>query len=136
MPDVIAVHDGVRPFVTLELVDEVINEAFESGSAIAAIPATDTIKMSMTDNIIEKTLPREKIWFAQTPQAFKYDIISEALEKAYQENYLGTDEAELVERLGKEVKIVPGSRENLKITTPEDIKLAELILNSDDRNRN
>jgi len=136
MPDVVVVHDGVRPFVTFELVEEVITKAFESGGAIAAIPATDTIKISTPEQFIESTVPREKIWLAQTPQAFKYDIISEALEKALRENYLGTDEAELVERLGKEVKIVLGTRENLKITTPEDIKLAELILNSDDRYRN
>jgi len=134
-PDVVVVHDGVRPFVTLELVEEVITKAFESGGAIAAIPATDTIKMSTPEQIIESTVPREKIWFAQTPQAFKYDIISEALEKASREKYFGTDEAELVERLGREVKIIFGSRENLKITTPEDIKLAELISNSDNRNR-
>ena len=135
MPDVVAVHDGVRPFVTLELVEKVITKAFEFGGAIAAIPATDTIKMSTPEHFIESTVPREKIWFAQTPQAFKYDIISEALEKASREKYLGTDEAELVERLGREVKIIFGSRENLKITTPEDIKLAELISNSDNRNR-
>jgi 2-C-methyl-D-erythritol 4-phosphate cytidylyltransferase len=135
-PDIVVVHDGVRPFVTLELIDETIIKAYESGGAIAAIPATDTIKISTPEHNIERTVPRENIWLAQTPQAFKYDIIREALEEASREKYLGTDEAELVERLGKEVVIVLGSRENLKITTPEDIKHAELILSSEDRNRN
>jgi len=129
-PEIVAVHDGVRPFVTLDIIDEVITEAANSGGAIAAIPATDTIKQSSPEHIIENTVPRNKIWFAQTPQAFKYEILKEAFEKASEDGYLGTDEAELVERLGREVKLVLGSKNNIKITTPEDIKLAELILAS------
>ncbi|TFG76174.1 MAG: 2-C-methyl-D-erythritol 4-phosphate cytidylyltransferase [Thermodesulfobacteriales bacterium] len=129
-PEIVAVHDGVRPFVTLDIIDEVITEAVNSGGAIAAIPVTDTIKQSSPEHIIENTVPRNKIWFAQTPQAFKYEILKEAFEKASEDGYLGTDEAELVERLGREVKLVLGSKNNIKITTPEDIKLAELILAS------
>lgn len=129
-PDIVAVHDGVRPFITVDIIDQVITEAANSGGAIAAIPATDTIKQSSTEQIIEKTVARNKIWFAQTPQAFKYKILMHAFEKASEDGYLGTDEAELVERIGKEVKLVLGSKNNIKITTPEDLKLGELILDS------
>lgn len=129
-PDIIVVHDGVRPFATLEVIEEVIKEAWKTGGAIAAIPVTDTIKKSAPEQSIESTLPREKIWFAQTPQAFKCDIIKEALKKARQDGYLGTDEAELVERLGKEVKLVLGSKYNIKITTSDDIEIGERILDS------
>lgn len=129
-PDVIVVHDGVRPFASPGLIEEVIKEASKTGGAIAAIPATDTIKKSAPKQFIESTLPREQIWFAQTPQAFKSDIIKEAFKKAKEDRYLGTDEAELVERLGKEVKLVLGSKYNIKITTPEDIEIGERIINS------
>jgi 2-C-methyl-D-erythritol 4-phosphate cytidylyltransferase len=127
-PDIVAVHDGARPFVSLEIIEEVIRQAADSGGAIAAIPATDTIKESSSEHIIEKTVARNKIWFAQTPQAFKHEILLEAFEKASEEGYLGTDEAELVERIGREVKLVLGSKNNMKITTPEDLDLGELIL--------
>ncbi|MGB3364544.1 MAG: 2-C-methyl-D-erythritol 4-phosphate cytidylyltransferase [Thermodesulfobacteriota bacterium] len=127
-PDIVAVHDGVRPFITVDIIEEVITEAANSGGAIAAIPATDTIKQSSSEHIIEKTVARNKIWFAQTPQAFKHEILLEAFEKASEEGYLGTDEAELVERIGREVKLVLGSKNNMKITTPEDLELGELII--------
>ena len=129
-PEIVAIHDGVRPFVSLEIIEEVLKHAANSGGAIAAIPATDTIKKSTSAKSIERTLSREDIWFAQTPQAFKYEILLEAYEKASEDGYLGTDEAELVERLGKEVKLVLGSKNNIKITTPEDLKLGELIIDS------
>lgn len=130
-PDIVAVHDGVRPFVSLEIIQAVLKQAANSDGAIAAIPATDTVKKSSSKKSIYETLSRDDIWFAQTPQAFKYPVLKEAFEKASKEGYLGTDEAELVERLGKEVKLVLGSKNNIKITTPEDLKLAEQILNSD-----
>jgi len=129
-PDIVAIHDGVRPFVTLETIEEVITQAGKSGGAIAAIPATDTIKKSGPEEIIENTLPRQDIWFAQTPQAFRYEILKEAFEKASEDGYLGTDESLLVERLGQEIKLVKGSKYNIKITAPEDIELGELILSS------
>jgi len=130
-PEIVAVHDGVRPFITVDIIDQVITEAANSGGAIAAIPATDTIKQSSSEQIIEKTVARNKIWFAQTPQAFKYEILMHAFEKASEDGYLGTDEAELVERIGREVKLVLGSKNNIKITTTEDLKLGEIILDSD-----
>mgnify|MGYP000010820946 CR=1 FL=1 len=130
IPSIVAVHDGVRPLVTVQTIDEVITQAEKTGGAIAAIPATDTIKKSDPEHIIENTLRREDIWFAQTPQAFRYEILKEAFEKASEDSYLGTDEAELVERLGKEVKLVKGSKYNIKITTQEDLELGEIFLAS------
>jgi len=127
-PDIVAVHDAVRPFVTLDIIDEVITEAGKSGAAIAAFPATDTMKKSSPEQSIENTVSRENIWFAQTPQAFRHEILKEAFEKAAQDRYLATDESLLVERLGKEVKLVKSSKYNIKITTPEDLDMAELIL--------
>jgi 2-C-methyl-D-erythritol 4-phosphate cytidylyltransferase len=127
-PAVIAVHDGVRPFVTLDLIEEVIIEAGKSGGAIAAFPSTDTIKKSSPEHFIENTVPRDNIWFAQTPQAFRYEVLKQAFEKASQDGYLATDESQLVERLGMEVKLVRSSKHNIKITTPEDFEMGELIL--------
>jgi len=129
-PSIVAVHDGVRPLVTVQTIDEVITQAEKTGGAIAAIPATDTIKKSDPEHIIENTLRREDIWFAQTPQAFRYEILKEAFEKASEDGYLGTDEAELVERLGKEIKLVKSSKYNIKITTQEDLELGEIFLAS------
>lgn len=126
--EIVVVHDGVRPFITPKIIGDVINQAADTGAAIAAIPATDTIKQSGSEQSIERTLSREKIWLAQTPQAFQHQILEEAFEKAAKEGYLGTDEAELVERLGKKIKLVLASKYNIKITTAEDLELGELIL--------
>ena len=130
-PDVVVVHDGVRPFVTVDMVDEVIDAVQESGGAIAASASIDTVKQSGSGQLIENTLPRETIWLAQTPQAFNYEILNEAYRKASEDGYIGTDEAALVERIGKKVKLVRSSRYNIKITTPEDIDVGEFILKSE-----
>jgi len=127
-PDIVAVHDGVRPFVARQTVEEVISMAAQYGGAIAAAPSTDTIKKSGPGQLIEGTLPREEIWLAQTPQAFRYEILKEAFKKASEDGYLGTDEAELVERIGKRVRLVESSAINIKITNPDDMDLAHRIL--------
>ncbi len=127
---IVVIQDGVRPFVTQELIEEVVLETNKSGAAIAAVPSTDTIKLSTSAHSIESTLPRENIWLAQTPQGFKFEILSEAIEKAAGEAFLGTDEALLVERLGRDVKLVKSSKYNIKITTLEDLEMGELILKS------
>ncbi len=127
-PEIVVIHDAVRPFVTLDIIEEVIREADKSGGAIAAFPSTDTIKKSSPKYFIENTVPRDNVWFAQTPQAFRYDVLKQAFEKAAQDGYLGTDESLLVERLGMEVKLVKSSKYNFKITTPEDFEIGELIL--------
>jgi 2-C-methyl-D-erythritol 4-phosphate cytidylyltransferase len=128
-PDVVAVHDGARPLVSLELLEEVIRQASACGAALAALPSNDTIKKSSPDIYVDSTVPRESLWFAQTPQAFRYEVLKNALSKAAEDGFMGTDEALLVERTGVRVKIVKGSPYNIKITTPEDLRLGELILN-------
>lgn len=127
-PDIVVVHDGVRPFINNGIIERVIGEAVNCGAAICAVQATDTVKQSSPDMHIEHTLPRDTIWLAQTPQAFRYEILREAMERARKDGYTGTDESLLVERMGVKVKLVPGSPHNIKITTKEDIHLAELIL--------
>ena len=127
-PDIVVVHDGVRPFITLELLEEVIREASDCGGALTALPSSDTIKKSSPDLFVENTVPRESLWFAQTPQAFRYEVLKNAFIRASEDGFTGTDEALLVERTGVKVKIVRGSPYNIKITTPEDFKLGELIL--------
>lgn len=127
-PDVVIVHDGVRPFVSPEIIESVITEASESGAAICAVPATDTVKQSSPERYIENTLERDGVWLAQTPQGFKYEILDEALRCAREDGYTGTDESILAERIGVKVKLVQGSRYNIKITTKEDIILGELLL--------
>lgn len=128
-PDVVAVHDGARPLVSLELLEEVILEASACGAALAALPSNDTIKKSSPEMYVDSTVPRESLWFAQTPQAFGYEVLKNALSKAAEDGFTGTDESLLVERTGVRVKIVKGSPYNIKITTAEDLALGELILN-------
>ncbi len=125
--DVVLVHDGVRPFITVRMIEEVIKEASKSGGAILAIPVKDTVKKSSPENYIERTISRESLWLAQTPQAFRYDVLKRAYEKL-EDRFIGTDESSLVERLGIQVKLVKGSELNIKITTEEDLLLGELIL--------
>jgi 2-C-methyl-D-erythritol 4-phosphate cytidylyltransferase len=127
-PDIVAVHDGARPLVPLELVEEVIREASRCGGALAALPSNDTLKRSSPEMYVDATIPRDSLWFAQTPQAFRYEVLKSALAKAHDEGFTGTDESQLVERTGIKVKIVKGSPYNIKITTPEDLMLGELIL--------
>lgn len=127
-PNVVLVHDGVRPFIKTETIEAVIKEAHVSGAAISALRATDTVKKSGEDGSIKDTLDRKYLWHAQTPQGFKYDILDVAFKKAREDDYLGTDESELVERIGAVVKLVQGSRHNIKITTKEDILLGELMI--------
>lgn len=117
----VLIHDGVRPFVSLELLENTWRTAQETGAAIAALPATDTIKRVRKEVVIE-TVRREEIWLAQTPQVFRKDIILSAYQAARKHNWAGTDDAFFVERLGLPVAVVRGERSNIKITTPEDVK--------------
>lgn len=129
-PEIVAVHDAVRPFVTPAQIAAVIAKAGEVGAAILALPATDTIK-EVADGLIQRTLDRRRIWRAQTPQAFRYELLLRANQEARAAGLsaaLTTDDALLVERLGLPVAVVEGSPHNLKITTPEDLLLAEKLL--------
>jgi 2-C-methyl-D-erythritol 4-phosphate cytidylyltransferase len=131
--DIVLVHDAVRPFVTKEIIHDVIQAAQKYGAAIAGIPAVDTVKQverTAEGALITATLPRERVVMAQTPQGFRYDVLKKAFDEAIADGFLGTDEASLVERSGHEVAVVMGSPRNIKITTPADMELAEFYLKS------
>lgn len=126
--DLVAVHDAVRPFVELGTIERVILEAHQSGAAIVGIVPVDTVKQ-VHRNKIRATLPRERLVLAQTPQVFRLNLLQQAFEKARQDQFVGTDEASLVERLDQvEVSVVLGTDRNIKITRPGDMELARLYL--------
>ncbi|MCP4104565.1 MAG: 2-C-methyl-D-erythritol 4-phosphate cytidylyltransferase [Desulfobacteraceae bacterium] len=125
---IVVIHDGVRPFVTPDLITACIKGAEEFGACIPGIPAFDTLKQVNEKGYIETTLPRDVVWLAQTPQAFQYDLIIRAHKTAKNDRYMGTDDASLVERIGKKVKMITGSRRNIKITNKEDIAIAQAII--------
>lgn len=126
--EIVLVHDGVRPFVTPEQICRVIQAARSYGAAVLGLPAQDTLKTVTAEGEIRQTLERKDIWQIQTPQAFKAALLRRAFVEAYSRNFYGTDEASLVEALKQPVVVVPGSPLNLKITTPDDLALAEAIL--------
>ena len=128
-PDLVLVHDVARPFCHTNEVLNVVEEAHKVGAAILACPVQSTLKraVSVSDSSIESTLSRDRVWEAMTPQVFRRSILIDAHTKAKTDSYIGTDEAELVERLGVRVSLVQGSRENIKITSPNDIELARAI---------
>ncbi len=128
-PEIVAVHDAVRPFVTPDQISAVVRRAREIGAAILALPATDTIK-EVEDGLIARTIDRRRIWRAQTPQAFRYDLLLRANGEARAAGLpsaITTDDSLLVERLGEPVAVVEGSARNIKITTSEDLGLAEKL---------
>jgi 2-C-methyl-D-erythritol 4-phosphate cytidylyltransferase len=129
--DLVAVHDAVRPFVDLETIHKVLEEASETGAAIVGVVPVDTVKqVSRTTGraCVRGTIPREKLVLAQTPQVFRYDLLARAFASARQDGFIGTDEAGLVERLEVDVSVVLGSDRNIKITKPGDMDLARLFL--------
>ena len=129
--DIVLVHDAVRPFVTDEIVQEVIDAAAKYGAAIAGMPAVDTVKQverTAEGALIKATIPRASIVMAQTPQGFRYGVIKKAYDEASADGFLGTDESSLVERSGHDVAVVMGSPRNIKITAPGDMELAEFYL--------
>jgi len=119
--DIVVIHDGVRPFVTAEIIEESIMVAAKYGSAVAAVPVKDTVKI-VSGNVIKSTPDRKKIFLAQTPQTFRYPLILRAYKKAFKEGYFSTDDSALVERTGKKVRIIPGDYKNIKITVRSDIR--------------
>jgi 2-C-methyl-D-erythritol 4-phosphate cytidylyltransferase len=120
---VVLVHDAVRPFLTRALIDALIDAAERDGAAICGLPIAETVKR-VRDGLVEGTLDREGLWAVQTPQAFRAALLREAHEKARRDGFVGTDEAMLVERLGHSVRMVPGSADNVKITTADDLRRA------------
>lgn len=129
--DIILVHDAVRPFVNEEIIESVIKAVQKYGAAIAGLPAMDTVKQverTAEGAVITATVPRERVVMAQTPQGFRYGVLKKAFEEAAADGFIGTDEASLVERSRHEVAVVMGSPQNIKITTPADLELAEFYL--------
>ena len=126
--DFVIVHDGVRPFVTDEVIFACLAAADECGAAVAAVPVKDTIKIANTDRFIVETPAREQLWAVQTPQVFRKSLLEEAHQAAQARQLTATDDASLVEQLGFPVKLVEGSYANVKITTPVDLQIAEVLL--------
>ncbi len=126
--DFVIVHDGVRPFVTDETIFACLTAADECGAAVAAVPVKDTIKAADENCFITETPDRERLWAVQTPQVFRKALLEEAHQAAQERHLTGTDDAALVEQLGFPVKLVKGSYANLKITTPVDLRVAEVLL--------
>ncbi len=127
--DLVAVHDAVRPFVNREVIEKVINEAHATGAAIVGIVPVDTVKQVHQRNKVRATLPLKSSFSTQTPQVFKLPLLRQAFEKARQDQFIGTDESSLVERLENvDVSVVMGSDRNIKITRPTDMDLARLYL--------
>jgi 2-C-methyl-D-erythritol 4-phosphate cytidylyltransferase len=134
--DLVLIHDAVRPFVSQETIAGVIAQTQRYGAAIAGIPAVDTIKRverRAEGAVVEATIPREQIMQAQTPQGFRYGLLSPIFNEARIAGFLGTDEASLLERAGLPVHVVMGSPRNIKITTPADMELAEFYLSLESR---
>ncbi len=126
--DIVIIHDAVRPFVSISEISRCIEAAEQCGAAAVAIQPKDTIKTSVENEYFESTLDRGHLWSVQTPQIFRSDILGEAFRHAKSAGFYGTDDAQLVEKTGIKVKIIPGSYDNIKITTPEDLELAKLII--------
>jgi 2-C-methyl-D-erythritol 4-phosphate cytidylyltransferase/2-C-methyl-D-erythritol 2,4-cyclodiphosphate synthase len=127
-PHVVAIQDAARPLVTVGLLAETLRLAAEHGAALAATPLTDTLKRAGDDLLVEGTPPRAGLWRAQTPQSFRFDLIRAAHRQGLERGLVATDDAMLVEALGYPVRICPASAYNIKITTPEDLALAERLL--------
>jgi len=126
--DVVMVSDGVRPFITEEMIARVADAALRDGAACIGVRTKDTIKETVEGDVVKGTLPRHRLWQAQTPQAFQYALLSRAYAAAEKEGYYGTDDASLVERIGARVVMIEGSYSNMKITTPDDLVIAAALM--------
>jgi 2-C-methyl-D-erythritol 4-phosphate cytidylyltransferase len=130
--NIVLVHDGARPFIKLNNIEDGIKGVIKYDACVIGVPVKDTIKTVDENKDIVDTPKRDLLWAAQTPQCFWYDLIIKAYESAQKEGFVGTDDSVLVERLGYSVKMIMGSYENIKITTPEDLIVAESILKDKD----
>jgi len=125
--DVVLVHDGVRPLITGDLLDRIIDAVQKKGAAVPVIPVEDTLKLVKGKDVL-RTVARTGLFRVQTPQGFSCEVLKKALDKAIEDDYCGTDEAALVERIGIKICAVEGDPRNIKVTTPDDIKIAEAFL--------
>ncbi len=123
----VAIHDGARPLITAELIDQVVAQAARHGAAALAVRPTDTVRRGEGE-VFQVTLDRRNLWLMQTPQAFSYDLIRGAHQSALERGYIGTDDVSLVEDLGQPIHVVQGRHENIKVTTPEDLSFVEAVL--------
>ncbi len=130
----VVVHDGVRPFVTPEMIGRTLDAAVRYGASVLGTPVTATLK-EVSQGFVTRTTDRSKLWNIQTPQAFQYEILKKALEAAEKDRFTGTDEAMLVERLGLPVKVLEGNPYNVKITTPEDLVFFEWVFRDKEMSR-
>jgi len=126
--DLVGIHNAVNPFVTQDEIEKVYKAAQKWGASLLAYPAKDTVKITGKDEFVAETPLREKCWYAQTPQVSTFNNLWKAFTKAASQNFVGTDDAQLLERIGVKVKIVPCSYQNFKITFPQDLLIAEQIL--------
>ncbi|WP_226086348.1 2-C-methyl-D-erythritol 4-phosphate cytidylyltransferase [Mesobacillus sp. S13] len=124
---IVLVHDAARPFIKMETIHKLVEAASKDGGAIVAVPVKDTIKKAV-DGTVAETVERSSLWAVQTPQAFRASVLLEAHNKAMREQFIGTDESSLVERIPHPVSIIEGDYDNIKLTTPEDLYFAEAIL--------
>jgi len=126
--EVVVVHDGARPLVSPALIDQCVEAAYREGAVVVGIPVRETIKFLTSDQWVRRTPVRDSLWEIQTPQAFRTEIILEAYGRAQRDGAEATDDAMLVERLGRPVLVLRGERTNIKITVPEDLLFAEALL--------
>lgn len=124
----VLIHDGARALVTEQVIRRALESVEKHGSGVAAVPVVDTIKRATADGLVQETPDRASLYAIQTPQSFRMDVIMQAHEKAREDGFLGTDDASLLEHAGIPVYLSEGDRENLKLTTPTDLELAEVIL--------
>jgi 2-C-methyl-D-erythritol 4-phosphate cytidylyltransferase len=126
--EAVVVHDAARPMVTPQLVIDVVSALdADTDAVVAAVPVDETLKLVLDGSTVAETIDRSKLWRAQTPAAFRTSVLRAAHEKANAEAFIGTDESQLVERNGGSIKVVPGTRDNLKVTFAEDFSVAEAM---------
>lgn len=130
--DIVLTHDGARPFVKIESIVDGIKGVLDFGACVIGVPVTDTIKVVESDDIVKNTPDRSTIWAAQTPQCFRKEILIEGYDDAIKNRFSATDDSSIVEKVGYNVKMIMGSYSNIKITTPEDIIVAESLFKDKD----
>ncbi len=126
--DIVLVHDAVRPFVSSEIINRVLDAVVRVDAALPVVKPKDTIKLADEQQFVHETPERERLYIAQTPQGFSFEVLLSAFQKAKQDKFIGTDDASLIERLNIPVKMVEGNYDNFKITTREDLAVAELLV--------
>jgi 2-C-methyl-D-erythritol 4-phosphate cytidylyltransferase len=126
--DIVVIHDAVRPFIGADLIRKSMDECLIHQAVAIGVPVKDTIKKVETDGFVAETMERKGLWLTQTPQTFRRGILLDGYRRADREAFYGTDDASLVERMGVRVRMLLGSYDNIKITTPEDLEYAEYLL--------